>query len=250
MYNYAERRAWKDQKIKNERATVKAICLYLVLSLVTFLCIDKVMFVYSLTYNPVSIMEDHDIAFKSINEIDPNEVLNIEEHQKMLQPVYSYNIEPKEIYQYYKDKGYNDAAIAGILANIEVESNFNTKERTVQLNEFGDVVGGLGIYQWNGIRTEMLKNWAWNNGFDYENPFVQMAFMLKEAESYNVMPEQMNFNNSEWGAANAAYHFAASFEKCSSKFIRKRTDKAVKWFNIIQTQYSMPEFNMQLALNY
>ena len=74
-----------------------------------------------------------------------------------------------------------------------------------------------------------------------------MAYMVKESAQYAVSPEYMNFTNSEWGAANAAYHFAASFEKCSSKYIPKRTDKAVKWFNIIQTQYSLP--NTQLAMN-
>lgn len=246
MYDYETRRKWKQEKIRQERLTAKIICWYMFLVMVAFICVDKVQYVYSLTYNPVKLMDNHAIKFETIDSVNPEEVLNLEEYRKMTK-YNSYTIHPKDVYEFYKSKGYNDAAIAGILANIEVESNFNAQERHERVNEVGDIVGGLGIYQWNGVRTDRLKNWAYSNGFDYENPFVQMAYMVKESAQYAVSPDYMNFTNSEWGAANAAYHFAASFEKCASKYIPKRTDKAVKWFNIIQTQYSLP--NTQLAMN-
>ena len=248
MYDYEARRIYKKQLIANERATAKAICLYFILAIIAFLCIDRVIYVYSLTYNPVRVTDNEKISFKSVN-IDTDAVLDLDIQKKMIANDFSYSISPNEIYNFYKDKGYNDAAIAGILANIEVESNFNSKERAERHDENGNRVGGLGIYQWNGIRTDRLKSWANQNGFNHENPFVQMAFMIKESPFYSVTPDNMNFINSEWGAANAAYHFAASFEKCAPEFIPKRTQKAIKWFNIIKDNQFKSQLQQQLALN-
>lgn len=249
MYNYAERRKWKDEKIRTERLTVKCIAWYMLLALIAYTCINMVVTVYT-AYDEIHVRASTNeyVSFNTIDQVKSEEILNLQEHKNLINENFSYSIDPKDIYEYYNSKGYNDAAIAGILANIETESNFNSQEKAVKIAADGNHYGGLGIYQWNGIRIDRLKNWAYENGYHYENPFVQMAFMIKEAPYYAVTPDYMNFSNNEWGAANAAYHFAASFEKCAPEFIGVRTQKAIKWYNTIKDSQFRSQLK-QLALN-
>ena len=146
------------------------------------------------------------------------------------------SITPKEVYKYLKGKGYSDAAIAGILANIEAESSFDSSDRAEYKAGDGLTYGGLGLFQWNGGRTEALKRWAAENGRDYRDAGVQLDYMMKEAAENSVTTKDMNvFDNSSDGAAAAAYYFADNFERCAEQYKAPRKDKARTWFNKIQS---------------
>ena len=146
------------------------------------------------------------------------------------------SITPKEVYKYLKGKGYSDAAIAGILANIEAESSFDSSDRAEYKAGDGLTYGGLGLFQWNGGRTEALKKWAAENGRDYRDAGVQLDYMIKEAAENSVTTKDMNvFDNSSDGAAAAAYYFADNFERCAEQYKAPRKDKARTWFNKIQS---------------
>lgn len=146
------------------------------------------------------------------------------------------DISPKEIYKYYHDKGYSDAAIAGILANIEAESSFNSSDRAEHKGDNGYTYGGVGLFQWNGARTEALKKWAAANGRDYTNPGTQLDYMMQEAAENSVTADDMEvFDNTEDGAASAAYYFADKFERCAEMHKEPRKNKARSWFGRIQS---------------
>ena len=61
-----------------------------------------------------------------------------------------------QIWAFFKAKGYSDAAVAGILANIQAESSF----RTGADNPTDAAGGSHGLCQWNGSRWTALKNRA------------------------------------------------------------------------------------------
>ena len=66
----------------------------------------------------------------------------------------------RQIYDFLKSHGFNTAAAVGILANIEMESNFNP-------NAKGDYVNGsatsYGICQWHNDRWSNLKSYRPND---------------------------------------------------------------------------------------
>ena len=124
-----------------------------------------------------------------------------------------------QVYRYYKDKGYSDAAIAAIMGNIRQESNFSGVDTAEYKAADGYTYGGVGLFQWNGDRTQALKDWAKSINKDYQDPGVQMAYMFKEASensAYQASPDFMsnNFADSIEGAALAAEHFGKNYEIC------------------------------------
>ena len=148
----------------------------------------------------------------------------------------SHSITPKEVYTYLKGKGYDDAAIAGILANIEAESNFDASDRAEHKAGDGYTYGGLGLFQWNGGRTEALKKWAAETGRDYQDAGTQLDYMIKEAAENSVTTKDLNlYDDNADGAAAAAYHFADKFERCAEQYKAPRKEKAMKWFTKIQS---------------
>ena len=77
-----------------------------------------------------------------------------------------------------KDAGFNDFAIAGVLGNIWVESEFKTDE----VNPNG---GASGLCQWMYVpgydeRLKMLKDYAKSKGVDWTDEATQIEFLIAE----------------------------------------------------------------------
>ena len=68
MYNYAERRKWKDEKIRTERLTVKCIAWYMLLALIAYTCINMVVTVYT-AYDEIHVRASTN-EYVSFNTID------------------------------------------------------------------------------------------------------------------------------------------------------------------------------------
>ena len=150
-----------------------------------------------------------------------------------------HSIDPKEVYKYYKKKQYSDTAVAAIMGNIMRESTFSGKDVAEYDTSTGSRLGGLGLFQWNGVRTDAMKKWAAENKKDYQDPGVQMAYMYDEvSRSYkNMLPESFNgmagYEDSEDAAAKLAAEFGRHFEGCEDPN-DKRTEYAREFYRRIK----------------
>ena len=124
------------------------------------------------------------------------------------------------------------------MGNIMRESSFSGKD-VAEYDSGGSHLGGVGLFQWNGVRTQRLKEWARDRGYDYQDPGVQMAYMFNEVgSSYkNMLPESFNgmagYEDSEDAAAQLATAFGRHFEGCEDPS-DKRTDYARQFYRQIK----------------
>lgn len=102
----------------------------------------------------------------------------------------------RSVYDDFKAAGYSDEAIAGIMGRVQQEHNFSTSnvEEHWAEGENGEMlwVGGYGMYQWNGGRTDAFLQFAAENGLDPQNPHTQNAYAIYEAYQRGLTPAYMN----------------------------------------------------------
>lgn len=119
-------------------------------------------------------------------------------------------------YRLKNDLGISTAAACGIMANIERESEFNSKN--VHIDSNGLLSGGLCM--WNGGRFKNLKSFCSNNGYDYLSIEGQIKYLKHELSSnyykhiYNYLK---NVSNNSDGAYDAAYYWCYYFEIPSNR---------------------------------
>ena len=111
------------------------------------------------------------------------------------------------LYFFTTQMGLNEAAAAGICANIEHESNFNP-------NALGDSGTSYGICQWHNERWDNLKRFCDTNNYDWHSMDGQLWFLKHELEtSYpSVMNTLRSVPNTAGGAYDAAYKWCTDFE--------------------------------------
>ena len=120
-----------------------------------------------------------------------------------------------QVYNYLSSQGFNDAAICGIMANIEHESGFRT-------DALGDGQTSYGICQWHNSRWTNLKNYCNNNGLDWKSMEGQLSFLVHELKTsypgvYNTL---QNVPNTAEGAYQAAYKWTTDFEIPDNRYER------------------------------
>lgn len=101
------------------------------------------------------------------------------------------------VYDVFKNAGYSDNAIAGILGRLQQEHNFNTDMAEEKDVEGIGRVGGYGMFQWqldpeHGGRGNAFLKWAKDNNLDPQNATVQAQYALLEAQQRGLTPEKMN----------------------------------------------------------
>lgn len=106
------------------------------------------------------------------------------------------------IEQYLRGKGLNDKAIAGVMGNIQQESNFSTTATNSSS-------GAYGLFQWLGSRKTALQKYATQKGTTTDNIYTQLDFFWQELntsekKSLNVL------TNSDY---NTPSEYAIAFEK-------------------------------------
>lgn len=118
------------------------------------------------------------------------------------------NANQDAIYNYLSKQGFNDAAICGILANIQHESNFKT-------DALGDGGTSYGICQWHNSRWDSLKNYCSQNGLDSTTMDGQLSYLMYELEEKypSLLNTLKNLPNTEQGAYDAAYEWTVKFER-------------------------------------
>lgn len=123
------------------------------------------------------------------------------------------------IYNYLKGKGLNDKAIAGVMGNIQLESNFNT----AATNKGS---GAYGLFQWLGGRKEALKNFAKENGTSAGNIYTQLDFFWYELNNSESKSKDVLFNSNYGSASQYAEAFEKSFERSGGAGNSKRKEYA------------------------
>lgn len=142
----------------------------------------------------------------------------------------------QKIYSFLtREMNLNSAAACGILANIESESDFNS--RLVIRDSNGLPSGGL--CQWNGGRFSRLKQYCNKNGYNYLSIEGQLSYLKYELsqKSYSYIYDYLKkvANNSN-GAYDAAYYWCYHFEVPANR----RTKANQRGVNAVQDYW--PDF--------
>ncbi len=110
---------------------------------------------------------------------------------------------------------FNNAAGAGVLANIEKESSFNT-------GAISDGGTSYGICQWHASRMSRLRAWCDDHGYDWSDLEGQLNYLEYELNTYypNTLSLVKGVKNSKKGAYNAGYNWCYHFEIPSDREIK------------------------------
>jgi hypothetical protein len=116
-------------------------------------------------------------------------------------------VQAKQLYDYFVEKGFSPAQASGILGNIQTESSFKT-------NAYNSGEGAIGLCQWEGGRRTELESFAKSEGKPVTDWHVQADFIMHE------------LNGSEKGAMaaikaadtpqQAALAFQSKYERSAS----------------------------------
>lgn len=145
----------------------------------------------------------------------------------------------KEIYTYFKDKGWTLNAIAGVLGNMQQESTINPG-LWQSLKEY-NYSGGFGLVQWTPATK--YTNWAVANGYAIGDGTGQMYWIDQLAEStgewiktsaYNLTWEQ--FKASTETPEYLCSAFLKNFERAGVEVEETRKEYARKWYDFLSTQ--------------
>ena len=101
----------------------------------------------------------------------------------------------------------NDAALAGILANLQGESGFNP-------HKIGDGGEAYGICQWQGPRLDQMVKYCEENSLSPVSLEGQLSFLVYDLiNNYIYAYDQIRLcEDSESGALQATYNFCAYYE--------------------------------------
>ena len=134
---------------------------------------------------------------------------------------YSGTENEKIVYNFLmNDLKLNDAAAAGILANLYSESSYNPNAEHTEAD--GSI--SYGLCQWNKSRFTALKDFCSANGYDYTTLNGQLYFLKYELEGSEskAYEKVKNVSNTADGAYLAGYNWAAYFERCASVYYERR----------------------------
>ena len=99
------------------------------------------------------------------------------------------------------------AAAAGVLSNIQLESEFDP-------NRLGDGGAAFGICQWRGARLEQMVCYCLENDLDPGSLEGQMAFLVYDLKENYIYPYDLirTVSDNADGAGEAAWYFCAYYE--------------------------------------
>ena len=141
------------------------------------------------------------------------------------------------VYQMLTTRGLNTAAACGIMANMEIESNFKPTATSPG--------GSYGLCQWTGSRKTDLNNYCKKNGYEVSSVDGQVAFLLYELQtSYKSVYKMLQSTAcTADGAYNAAYRFCYDFERPASK-----SSRSAERANCAKNSY-WPQYKQYASLN-
>lgn len=116
---------------------------------------------------------------------------------------------------FLREKGLNDKAIAGVMGNIQQESNFSTTATNSSS-------GAYGLFQWLGSRKTGLQNYAKSTGGSVEDINTQLNYFWHELETSESKTKNMLFNSNYSTPSEYAVSFESTFERSGGSALGKR----------------------------
>ena len=129
------------------------------------------------------------------------------------------------IWNYFKGKGLDNNAVAGIMGNIQQESDFNAKA-------VNSKSGASGIFQWLGSRKKELMAYADNLGKSWTDLKVQLDFAWKEMNS--TEKNSLTSLKKNMSATQHASEFERLFERSGGSHVGKRQTYAQNILGLYQ----------------
>lgn len=122
-----------------------------------------------------------------------------------------------QVWNYLKSQGLSDAAVAGIMGNLQQESSMNPK------------AAGGGLAQWIGSRGSALRNYAASRGLSANSLEAQLGFLWQELSSgsQGITPAQLN----QMSVSQAAQAFSNKFERPGIPMMNNRIKYANQYYN-------------------
>ena len=178
-------------------------------------------------------------SFEKSSNINDDGILNTEDIKKIITKLYVKNFSESDLNKVKKskdiikgvntnnrniimnfliNKGLTEEQSAGIVGNLQAESNFNPSVE-------GDNNTSIGIAQWHLTRKNNLINYCKSNNQDYKSLDCQLDFLWYELNTTykNVLNKIRNSSTPE----ESARIFAAEYEKPFSKDYSKRVRYAI-----------------------
>ena len=127
----------------------------------------------------------------------------------------------RTVYEYLKNEGYSDAAIAGIMGNIACESGFNPNSSYMEKTGYSS----NGIIQWN---SQYVPKSAIGNTTEEQLDYLChnfSGFSESEKEYLKSLP------NTEAGAREAAAYFDKKVEVSDGSMRNQRMNYAAQYYN-------------------
>ena len=131
------------------------------------------------------------------------------------------NTKEEQIWNFFKEKGFSDEQIAGIMGNMQAESGFDP--------DVENASGHYGLAQWGDSRRTNLEEFAKEKGKEPSDLQTQLEFYMheletSEKESYDALKKATS-------ATSAADIIREKFERCGTQAASKRRNYAVEIFN-------------------
>ena len=130
------------------------------------------------------------------------------------------------VQSFLQSKGLNNKAIAGVMGNIQQESNFETTATNSSS-------GAYGLFQWLGSRKTALLNYAESVGTGASNINTQLDFFWNELETTESKTKNVLLNSNYSTASEYAEAFEKSFERSGGSALEKRKNYAESYYNQI-----------------
>ncbi|MEQ6355269.1 phage tail tape measure protein [Lysinibacillus sp. M3] len=127
------------------------------------------------------------------------------------------------VWNYFKNKGLNDNAIAGLMGNIQQESSFNS-------SLVNKSTGASGIFQWLGGRKNGLQDYAKSIGKSWTDLQVQLDYAWKELNG-SEKKALASLQRSDLSSSQHASEFERLYERSGGSQIAKRQDYANQYYN-------------------
>ncbi len=130
------------------------------------------------------------------------------------------------VYSFLTERlGLHHGSASGLMSNIYKESAFQPTASCIDTN--GRI--SYGLMQWNGPRFERLKSFCESNGYGYDTLEGQLAYLEYDLTgAYSGYYDHLLYGieDSQQGAYDAAYFWAAQYEVCNSRYFEVRAELA------------------------
>ncbi|MED3562240.1 phage tail tape measure protein [Bacillus xiapuensis] len=137
------------------------------------------------------------------------------------------------VWDFLKANGFSDTAAAGVMGNIQQESQFNPNA-VGSMTKYGRA---YGIGQWLGGRLDNLKKYAKSQGKSYSDINVQLEFLMKELQggdstTKSILKKYGGLSAlKDMSTSQAVKVFEAAFERSGGDAMSKRQNYAKSNYN-------------------